>query len=459
MKNILEQIKQKKGRLALLLSCFCLFGLMSCEEFLDAKPNQSLVVPKTLADVQSLLDNTNVFNGQATLPSIATEEVWISDAGYASLSNPIEQAVYIWSDDPYPSGFSGDWNGLYEQVFYANVALEVLEDFEGEKPELYNVLLGSAYFYRGYAYLQLVSEFAIPYQKAGGNESMLGIVLKSTADVNEELERANLQESYDQIYSDLNRAVELLPSTNAPKTRPTKAIALGVLSRVYLNTFQYELAAKSSIEALGIYTDRLDFNNIDVEARRPFTRFDEETIFYSTLFSYSYLRSTQVFVDSALIDLFEENDLRKPAFFDETSSGNFNYTGKLSGATQNFGGISVGELYLNAAEALVRTGEDDQALSMLNDLLSLRYQSDSWVPLAELNLEEVLERILQERRKELIGRGLRWMDLRRLNQEGETETLVREVNGIRYELAPNSPRYAFPIPLDEISRSGIIQNP
>ncbi|MEP0714076.1 MAG: hypothetical protein ABJC55_19325, partial [Algoriphagus sp.] len=117
MKNILEQIKQKKGRLALLLSCFCLFGLMSCEEFLDAKPNQSLVVPKTLADVQSLLDNTNVFNGQATLPSIASEEVWISDAGYAALSNPIEQAVFIWSDDPYPSGFSGDWNSLYEQVF------------------------------------------------------------------------------------------------------------------------------------------------------------------------------------------------------------------------------------------------------------------------------------------------------------------------------------------------------
>jgi hypothetical protein len=432
---------------------------MSCEEFLDAKPNQSLVVPKTLADVQSLLDNTNVFNGQATLPSIASEEVWISDAGYAALSNPIEQAVFIWSDDPYPSGFSGDWNSLYEQVFYSNVALEVLEDFEGEQSEFYQTLLGSAYFYRGYAYLQLVSEFAMPYQKAGGNESLLGIVLKSTADVNEELERANLQESYDQIDADLTRAVELLPENNMPKTRPSKAIALGVLSRFYLSTFQYTLAAQSAREALGIYTDRLDFNELDVDARRPFTRFDEETLFYSTLFSYSYLRSTQVFVDSALMDLYEEVDLRKPAFFDETSSGNFNYTGKLSGATQNFGGISVGELYLNASEALVRTGKDEVALSMLNELISLRHQSEAWMPLSELSSEELLERILEERRKELIGRGLRWMDLRRLNQEVEAETLVRVVNGIRYELAPNSPRYAFPIPMDEISRSGIVQNP
>ena len=443
----------------MILLGFVLVGSFSCTEFLDAKPDQSLVVPTTLQDVQRLLDNTDVFNGQATLPSIASEEVWITDEGYAALSDPIEQAVFIWSDEPYPSGFSGDWNSLYEQVFYANVALEVLEDFDGDPDGLYRTLLGSAYFYRGYAYLQLVSEFALPYQKNGGNDSMMGIVLKSTADVNERLERSNLQESYEQIFSDLTRAVELLPETNTPKTRPSKAITLGVLSRVYLATFQYGLAAQSASDALDIYSDRLDFNAIDVEARRPFTRFDAETLFYSTLFSYSYLRSTQVFVDSALMDLYAEDDLRKPAFFDEAFSGNFNYTGKLSGATQNFGGISVGELYLNAAEALIRTGEDVAALSTLNELLALRYKSESWTPLEGLGSDELLERILLERRKELIGRGLRWMDLRRLNQEGEAETLVRVIDGITYELAPESPRYAFPIPMDEISRSSIVQNP
>lgn len=445
--------------MGIVLSFLGLLGMFSCEEFLDAKPDQSLVVPKTLEDVQSLLDNTGVFNGQPTLPNIASEEVWITDEGFAALDNPIEQGSFIWAEDPYPSGFNSDWDNMYEQVFYANVALDVLREYGGIKNDFYETLLGSAYFYRGYAYLQLVDEFAPPYQKEGSNGAVLGIILKNTADVNEEVKRATLEESYAQILEDLGKAADLLPDFISPKTRPSRAIVLGVLSRVYLNTFQYGLAADAAKQALAIYPDRLDFNSLDVEAGRPFSRFNEETLFYSTLFSYSFLRSTQVFVDSTLMELYDENDLRKRAFFDEQTTGDFNYTGKLSGATQNFGGLSVGELYLNASEALQRTGEDGEAQAMLNELLSMRYENASWEPINYMSSEQLLDRILQERRKELVGRGLRWMDLRRLNQEGNTITIVRQVNGKSYELAPNSLHYTFPIPMDEISRSGITQNP
>ena len=43
----------------------CLLGTISCNkqnEFLDAKPNQSLIVPLSLSDYESILNNTNVFN-------------------------------------------------------------------------------------------------------------------------------------------------------------------------------------------------------------------------------------------------------------------------------------------------------------------------------------------------------------------------------------------------------------
>jgi hypothetical protein len=67
--------------------------------------------------------------------------------------------------------------------------------------------------------------------------------------------------------------------------------------------------------------------------------------------------------------------------------------------------------------------------------------------------------ILEERRRELIGRGLRWTDLRRINQETDyAVTLEKSLNGESYILEPNSVRYTYPIPDDEIILSGIRQN-
>lgn len=459
MKSIKHQQRTAKRIARFLFVITVSFGQFSCGEFLDPKPDQSLVVPRTLEDVQRLLDNTNTFNAQPALPSISSEEVWISDEGYDALRNPIEQATFTWEEDPFLGGFAGDWNNVYEQVFYANVALEVLDNYTREKDAQYEGLLGSAHFLRGYAYLQLVNQFAPPYQKSGDNSEILGIVLKEVADVNENLVRSNLEASYNQILDDLQMAVSLLPESSLYKTRPNKAVALGTLSRVYLSTFRYSEAAVAAEQALEIYSERLDFNELNVDAPRPFTRFDEETLFYSTLFSFGFLRSNEVFVDSALIDLYEEHDLRLRAYFTEASNGEFNYTGKLSGATQNFGGISVGELYLNAAEGNLRSGQTAPALELLNEFLALRYDAANWVPLNFTDSSELLDRILEERRKELIGRGIRWVDLRRLNQEENPITLIRKVKGQQYELLPNSLRYTFPIPQEEITRSGIAQNP
>jgi hypothetical protein len=70
-----------------------------------------------------------------------------------------------------------------------------------------------------------------------------------------------------------------------------------------------------------------------------------------------------------------------------------------------------------------------------------------------------LDTVLAERRKELAFRGIRWSDLRRLNQEDWNITLTRNLNGTPYTLPPNSKLYTLPIPPDVIQESGIAQNP
>ena len=70
-----------------------------------------------------------------------------------------------------------------------------------------------------------------------------------------------------------------------------------------------------------------------------------------------------------------------------------------------------------------------------------------------------IDTIRKERRKELLFRGLRWIDIKRLNKEGAGINITRLVNGLVYTLEPGDPRFALPLPADVIGASGMPQNP
>jgi starch-binding outer membrane protein, SusD/RagB family len=441
----------------LLLTTF--FLLLGCEEFLEPKPDQSLVVPKTLNDVRALLDNTVVFNVQTAIPYLASDEFILSDAGYAALATPYERGVYLWEDDPFENQPVADWARMYTQVFYANVALEILDKYHAGAGQEADHLRGTALFLRSYAYHQLLHVFTLPYQREGGNDSKLGLVLRDVSDINAPAKRSNLQETYDQVINDLNLAFALLPENVLPKTRPTKAAALGLLARVQLDVFDFQGASQNAEKALQLYPLRLDFKTLNVALARPFQPFNGEMIFYSSLLTPGFMRSAEAFVNSEIMNSYQTGDLRKQAFFLSRPNNRFTFSKFLTGSTQFFGGISVGELQLIAAEGFYRSGNEAKALEQLNDLLKLRYTVQTFKPIT-LSGQNLLSRILEERRKELIGRGIRWSDLRRLNQFEESRiSLEKTINGQTYRLEPGSPKYSFPIPIEEIVQSGIEQNP
>src|SRR5690606_22559061 len=120
-------------------------------------------------------------------------------------------------------------------------------------------------------------------------------------------------------------------------------------------------------------------------------------------------------------------------------------------------GITTAELYLMRAECRMRSGQAILALQDLNYLLKNRYVEGDFVEL-QLSGKDLLSRILLERRKELIFRGLRWMDIKRLNLENPNIFITRIVGGKIYVLEPNDRKYALPIPEDIISLTDVIQN-
>ena len=98
----------------------------------------------------------------------------------------------------------------------------------------------------------------------------------------------------------------------------------------------------------------------------------------------------------------------------------------------------------------------------LNSLLVKRWANGTFTPYTAVDAADALNQILTERRKELLYRGLRWTDLRRLNKSPATAiTLTRTVNGQIYTLPPNDPRYLYAIPDNVMTSnsSGMKQNP
>ncbi len=122
--------------------------------------------------------------------------------------------------------------------------------------------------------------------------------------------------------------------------------------------------------------------------------------------------------------------------------------------------MTTDEVYLIRAECLARLGQKDAALADLNILMKKRWRNTVTYPIiVAADATEALNRILVERRKELLRRGLRWTDLRRLNKEPQyAVTITRVVNGITYTLEPNSYKDTFPIPDDIIAATGMQQN-
>jgi hypothetical protein len=447
----------------LLLLPLLMFGLPGCEDYLDIKPDEALILPNSLQDFQALLDNDfYVMNQEPALGFLGSDNYYIREEDWGSLLTDTERNAYIWAEEVFDAWLPQDWSLPYEQVFYANVVLEGLAEMdppEGERAE-WEGLKGSALFYRSYAFYALSQQFAAPYDPVTAAETP-GIPLRLHSDIEAPVARASLQDTYMEIIRSGEAAVPLLPDRSSYPTRPDKAAAYALLARVALIMQDYTAAEAYATSSLALRDQLLDYNSLDTTAAVPFALFNEEVLFHSVLIPYE-LPSARALVDGELYSTYAEEDLRKKLFFaEEEGTGAIRFRGHYSGQDfYLFGGLATDEVYLIRAESRARLGDVGGAMEDLNRLLATRWREGSFEPFSAADAAEALAVVLQERRKELLFRGLRWSDLRRLQGDPRhAQTLERQLNGETYTLPPGSPRWVYPIPQQEIEISGIDQNP
>jgi tetratricopeptide (TPR) repeat protein len=448
--------------------CICLIllsvgGCTKQDEFLDAKSNETLTIPSSLSDLKSLLLNEGIFNTSSpSLGALSSDEYYVTTDLWTSSGSATERNAYIFAKDIFQGAINSDWNQAYQQIYYANTVLDYLPKIKtvSGQQDLYNQIKGTALFYRSIAFYNLVQTFALPYN-ANTASADPGIPLRLSSDLNIQSVRSTVQQCYHQIIEDLSVALPLLPTTVSYLTQPSQNAANALLARIYLAIGQYQQALDYANTSLSLNSVLVDYNTFGSSAYflTNTTGYLAEDIYHCTAINYG-INGFGKNVDSALYSLYENNDLRKTAFFTIYNNRNtFKGSYELSKFGIRFSGLANDEIYLIRAECYARSGNTDSALHDLNTLLLKRYKNGTFVPRVANNSDAALQLILLERRKELLFRGLRWTDLRRLNQDSRFATTIqRTVNNVVYSLPPNSPLYAMPIPDQEIQLNGLSQN-
>lgn len=440
---------------------------LSCEKFLLEKRTKKILVPSTTQDLQAMMDagiqmNLGKYCG---LIEAGTDDYFLSKGGFDRLGD-FDKDVYKWASNPIfmPEYEAKYWLDSYSVIAVANTVLEELPLVNESKGVPKTIIEGTARFHRAFTYLILAQVFSPVYDKTTSKIS-LGLPMRMTADVNLPSVRVSVEETYNLIEKDIKEAVLLLPMQVEYSTRPNKTAAHALLARFYLMKEEYNLALLEAEKALGQYDKLMDFNKIDKSLPLPFSAMNEETLFFGYSNSTVFLHpNRESYIDTVLYKSYQEWDLRKDLFFREHESGYATFRGSYLGSSTSasFFGLVVPELFLIKAECLTRAGKYKEGMQSLNSLLANRYATISSFEINVHSELEVLNFILEERRKELIFKGVRWSDLRRLNKDPRfAKTLYRKVpsEDKLYELPPNDKRYTYLIPSSVIELNRMPQNP
>lgn len=444
-----------------MLFLLLMVNLISCKkDFLEIKPDQKLLVPITLTDMQTLLDNNNIINKGIGLNAVAADDYELSTETLKSFNLPAERNSYTWNNDIFEGNTAPDWDLPYQQIFYANVVLDGLKKIESNNTNEseYNRIKGSALFIRAFAFYELAQQFAQPYNGATAADE-LGIPLKLTSDVNERPGRGNLSQCYQKIITDLNDAFNLVPFKQAVLTRPGKLAIKALQSRIFNSMGNHPQALEASDYCIKQSPDLMDFNTLITTRPRPIASNNVEIIYHRSTVNYSFASSLSLNVNSEIIKSYHVDDLRSLIFLRDYGNGNINFKGTYTNTATLFSGLATDEMYLIRAESKAWDNDLTGAMDDLNLLLKTRWKTEKYIAYTASTQKQAIDIIIMERRKELVSRGTRWMDLRRLNQNKPYEkTLERKLNGQTLSLLPQSPKYTFPIPQNEIDGSGIEQN-
>ena len=294
---------------------------------------------------------------------------------------------------------------------------------------------------RALAHFDLVRIYGKPYTEDQG--ASLGVPLVTgVLESNAKPARSTVAEVYTQVVKDLTEAIS--SNALATETEPGYVSVWGakaILSRVYLNMGDYANALSVAEDIIKNSGAALWTRDQYFKAWDASTPNESEFLFRLNVAGstdnndlngignlqqrdgYKEMVATKKFVDMLSAD---PNDVRNELFLPAKAEKevavygtNKVFLNKLRGQGGNLRNVTIvpiirlSEVYLTAAECAFRNNDKTKAVEYLNDLVKNRTTTEASLATVD-NI--TLERILIERRKELIGEGQRYFDALRNNE-------------------------------------------
>jgi starch-binding outer membrane protein, SusD/RagB family len=363
------------------------------------------------------------------------------------------------------TGGSDFWTNIYQTIFIVNSAIQGLSGSTSLTPAVKQQLLGEAYFMRSFCYFYLVNLY-----------DEVPLVVGTDYTVNYILARTSKAQVWSQIVSDLKNAQSQLSpnyldatllNTTTERVRPTLWAAYALLSRTYLYQQKWDSAITQATEVINngsLYSlDTLNGvflanSNEAVWQLQPVIAGEntqDALLFILPASGPSF--AFPVYLDTILVNAFEQGDQRKQDWIDSANVGGtiYYYANKykinVSGSpvSEYEMVLRLGEQYLIRAEAEAEMNNLTQAVSDLN-LIRIRA---SLPPISNtISQTELLRAIYHERQVELFTEwGHRWLDLKRTNSidsvMGSPGNVCKKKGG-----EWNSYQQLYPIPLSELQR-------
>lgn len=409
---------------SLLLIVILLF--QSCEDTIEISlPTDQINTENVFKDKRSAtsaLANLYINLRETSMFSGKSQGVGTTLGLYTDELEPI--FVYTGSDnilisnnslDPTRLVISTLWDRSYSNIYAINSFISGVTNSSGINEEEKNLLLAQGFVLRAMYYQILIQIYGdIPYTTTTNYKA------------NTKITKTPVFEVLKLIEQDLLKAIESLSYSDGSSNKyyPNKAVAELILAKNYLLQKRYEKAE---------FYSKLVINNplysIETNLSKVFKNSAKSTIWQmanSASDAAAYEASNYIMIvsdaayklNSALLNSFENNDLRKQLWIKEFETTSSLYAFKYKNRRINPDECSIlfriEEAYFILSEALIYQNKEKEAIPYLN---TIRQRANLLALPSSLDKEQTLLAMLKESQKEFfLEHGRRFFDLKRNNK-------------------------------------------
>jgi hypothetical protein len=358
----------------------------------------------------------------------------------------------------------------YEKMYFIinNICNVVLKNADGASgdPLKARQLKAESYILRAYMHYLLVNLYAKAYNPAtAGTDGGIPYVKEDNL-VSEPNKKSTVAEVYNNMMADVDAAFALnsLPNTPANNMRVGLGFAYAVRAQILLSMRNYAGARVAADASLAINSNLIDdrlFAPVGTlaYAKPPVTASDN--LFYASNKGPSTLAAPTFETLAAYEPGNIQNEYVKP-YFPVAAQGEA-ITG-LKGAklsyspgiyALNTAGLTTSDTYLIKAECLARTQNISGAMDIINMIRQRRIHPSVYTPLTASTEAQAIFFLKKTAKFEFLYTFKNFFNIKRWNTEDAyKETISRTINGVTYQLKPESPLWIFPFP-----QSGTAYNP